>query len=49
MLKGVYVSMTISIMTINDYEDLRQLWIDTPGMGLNDRVKELDLFCLNMH
>lgn len=28
--------MIISIMTINDYEDLRQLWIDTPGMGLNE-------------
>lgn len=28
--------MIISIMTINDYEELRQLWIDTPGMGLNE-------------
>lgn len=30
--------MMISTMTINDYEELRQLWIDTPGMG----VAEID-------
>lgn len=27
--------MDISIMTINDYEDVYELWIRTPGMGLN--------------
>ena len=28
--------MDIRLMTINDYERVYQLWINTPGMGLND-------------
>lgn len=27
--------MTIRIMDINDYEGIYDLWINTPGMGLN--------------
>ncbi|WP_310602680.1 GNAT family N-acetyltransferase [Anaerosporobacter sp.] len=28
--------MVIATMTINDYDELRQLWLNTPGMGLNE-------------
>ena len=28
--------MNIRIMTINDYEQVYKLWINTPGMGLNN-------------
>ena len=28
--------MLIRPMTINDYDAVYQLWINTPGMGLND-------------
>ena len=28
--------MQIRKMTINDYEEVHDLWINTPGMGLND-------------
>lgn len=28
--------MHIRPMTINDYDAVYQLWINTPGMGLND-------------
>lgn len=28
--------MNIRLMTINDYEKVYQLWINTSGMGLND-------------
>ena len=28
--------MDIVKMTMDDYEDVYQLWINTPGMGLND-------------
>jgi N-acetylglutamate synthase len=28
--------MVITTMSINDYEELKQLWINTPGMGMNE-------------
>lgn len=28
--------MTIRLMTTRDYDQLRALWLSTPGMGLND-------------
>lgn len=28
--------MNISIMTIDDYDDVYRLWLNTPGMGLNN-------------
>jgi len=34
--------MNITIMTIADYNDVYNLWINTPGMGLNNLDDSLD-------
>lgn len=28
--------MVITTMSLNDYEELKQLWVNTPGMGMNE-------------
>ena len=33
--KEVKVMINIRVMTIDDYDEVYQLWINTPGMGLN--------------